>query len=292
MDYGIDYGSGAGGEGESAPPTSSKNASLPEPAQMSVKELKAELINLGVDFSDCYEKSELQAKLKQVQEKMRNLLTIDARTTAPASAVVIFLHGIGDTGHGWMGPIHTVSQRLPHVKFILPNAPILPVTLNQGKAMPAWYDVHGLTPESPEDEQGISISESFIGDLIKDEIGKIPPERIVLGGFSQGAAVVLNAGVRYPKKLGGVFVLSGWLPNPKSVTAASVSEANKDLPVFFAHGTADTVVLPQWGKDSHEKITTVLNKSKVRWNEYPGMTHQSTSLEMNDLAEWLLSVIP
>eukprot|EP01013_Petalomonas_cantuscygni_P024454 TRINITY_DN46091_c0_g1_i1.p1 TRINITY_DN46091_c0_g1~~TRINITY_DN46091_c0_g1_i1.p1 ORF type:complete len:310 (+),score=69.76 TRINITY_DN46091_c0_g1_i1:141-1070(+) len=308
MDYGAgpDYGWGAAADGAPAggappaggpppgaggpPPGGPPQAAIPDPQSMSVKELKAELMNLGVDFTDCYEKSELVARLTEVQEKQRNVLTIDARTTAEASAVVIFLHGLGDQAAPWLGPLQSVAQRLPHVRFVVPNAPMLHVQVNEGRAMPAWYDVIGLNAEAAEHEETINISEKFVAELVRDETKRgVKPERIVLGGFSQGGAAALNALVKHSTRLAGGFALSGWVPLRAQV-AANASPANHATPVRFFHGAKDTVVAPAWAEASAEALKPTHANTEIK--VYPELAHQSHAAEMSDLAEWLMKVIP
>ncbi|RHY30101.1 hypothetical protein DYB32_004611 [Aphanomyces invadans] len=124
------------------------------------------------------------------------------------------MHGLGDTAHGWADSILHIAQRLPHLKCVLPTAPTQPVTLNMGMAMPSWYDIRSLTDREGDPCSGIDASRERIENIIQAEIdGGISPSRIVLGGFSQGGAMSLYTGYQLDKALGGILVLSGYLPN-------------------------------------------------------------------------------
>ncbi|KAG6459471.1 hypothetical protein O3G_MSEX011403 [Manduca sexta] len=131
--------------------------------------------------------------------------------TARQTASLIFLHGLGDTGHGWASTI--ASIRGAHVKVICPTAATMPVTLNAGFRMPSWFDLRTLDATAPEDEEGILRATNLIHGLIGDEIKSgIPANRVLLGGFSQGGALAMHAALTYPERLAGVMSLSCWLP--------------------------------------------------------------------------------
>ncbi|KAJ1927906.1 hypothetical protein EC988_010201, partial [Linderina pennispora] len=142
------------------------------------------------------------------------LTSVVLKARAQHTASVIFLHGLGDSGHGWAPVAQILSRTLPHVKFILPNAPESPVTLNFGMSMPSWYDIRSLERVTKdEDEAGMRESMIKVNKIISDEVAAgISPERIVLGGFSQGGAMTLFTGLQSELKLGGLIVLSAYLP--------------------------------------------------------------------------------
>ncbi|XP_017328297.1 acyl-protein thioesterase 1 isoform X3 [Ictalurus punctatus] len=134
-----------------------------------------------------------------------------------ATAAVIFLHGLGDTGHGWADAMAAI--RTPYVKYICPHAPVMPVTLNMNMAMPSWFDIIGLGPDAVEDETGIKKAAESINALIDQEVKNgIPSHRIVLGGFSQGGALSLYTALKTHQKLAGVVALSCWLPLRNSLS--------------------------------------------------------------------------
>uniref|UniRef100_A0A8C0L6S0 palmitoyl-protein hydrolase n=1 Tax=Canis lupus dingo TaxID=286419 RepID=A0A8C0L6S0_CANLU len=154
-------------------------------------------------------------------------LLTDAATVSGAereTAAVIFLHGLGDTGHSWADALSTI--RLPHVKYICPHAPRIPVTLNMKMVMPSWFDLMGLSPDAPEDEAGIKKAAENIKALIEHEMKNgIPANRIVLGGFSQGGALSLYTALTCPHPLAGIVALSCWLPLHRAFPQVSVSMA-------------------------------------------------------------------
>ncbi|XP_063615538.1 acyl-protein thioesterase 1-like [Penaeus indicus] len=131
--------------------------------------------------------------------------------TAKHTATVIFLHGLGDTGHGWASAMAAIGS--PHIKFICPTAPVMPVTLNNGFRMPSWFDLKSLDVDGPEDSDGIKKARDGIHQLIEEEVkAGIPHERIMLGGFSQGGALALYSTFTHSRTLAGVIGLSCWLP--------------------------------------------------------------------------------
>jgi predicted esterase len=176
------------------------------------------------------------------------------------TATVIVCHGLGDSGAGWifLAEQFLEQKKLEQVKFIFPNAPSIPITLNGGMRMPGWYDITSLTSiDRSEDESGITQSKGYLHGLIRREIAAgIPSERIVIGGFSQGGAMSLIAGLTCPQTLGGVFGLSSYLLlRNKFKSMATVSgDANSKTPVFMGHGNADQVVQYQYGKMTAEQL--------------------------------------
>ena len=156
--------------------------------------------------------------------------------TAPnPTAAVIWLHGLGADGNDFAGLVPQLDlSGLPPIRFIFPHAPSIPVTLNNGYVMSAWYDILGTQLQRVEDAVGIRKSALDVEALIADQVAQgIPPSRIVLAGFSQGCAMVLHTGLRYPKTLAGIMALSGYLPLADTV-AAEKNPANQATPIFIA----------------------------------------------------------
>lgn len=153
---------------------------------------------------------------------------------------VIWLHGLGADGNDFVPVVHELA--LPHTRFILPHAPVLPVTVNNGYVMPAWYDIYSFQPDSPQDAKGIHASQQQIKALIANEVARgVPSERIMLAGFSQGGVIALHTALRYPSQLAGVLGLSTYLGLADSL-AAEKQAANQSIPMFLAHGTLDNVI--------------------------------------------------
>lgn len=206
------------------------------------------------------------------------------------NASVIWLHGLGADGYDFE-PVIEQLLRLPalsQVRFILPHAPDMPVTLNRGYVMPAWYDVYGTIPIVKEDESGIKASEEYIKQLINNEINRgIPNERIILAGFSQGGAIALHTALRYPVKLGGVLALSTYLPL-HSQLADEAHAANLKTPIFMAHGIYDDVISLEMSVISRNLLQS--RQYFVNWHEY-NMAHSLCSEEIEDIQNFLQQVL-
>lgn len=209
--------------------------------------------------------------------------------SAPApDAAVIWLHGLGADGHDFE-PI-VPELRLPpqlRVRFVFPHAPVRPVTINMGMPMRAWYDIL-QTGGGQEDEAGIRASQALVQALIEREKGRgIDPRRIVLAGFSQGGAIMLQTGLRYAERLAGILALSTYLPLAGKL-AAERSAANRGLPVFMAHGTHDPMIGIPRARESRAALETL--GYQVQWKEY-AMAHAVCGEEIADIAAWLLKLL-
>lgn len=176
----------------------------------------------------------------------KRLGAVHKAPTLPANAAVIWLHGLGADGYDFADVIPSLGLPADHrIRFIFPHAPLMSVTFNGGLSMPAWYDITGIDLTAKQDEVGIRQSEGAVGDLIRDlnEQG-IQSENIILIGFSQGGALALHTALRWPEPLGGVAVLSAYLPLEDKLSAEKVRK-NQDISIFIAHGLVDTLV-PYW----------------------------------------------
>ncbi len=210
--------------------------------------------------------------------------------TAPnPAAAVIWLHGLGADGNDFAALVPELDlSGCPAIRFIFPHAPSLPVTINGGYVMPAWYDIRGSDLLSQQDDVGIRASEQAIQALITNEVARgIATDQIVLAGFSQGCAMALHTGLRYPKKLAGIVALSGYLPLAETI-AAERAGANAGTPIFMAHGSQDTVVIPARGEASRNLLSSM--GYAVQWHSYP-MPHSVHPREINDIAAFLTQVL-
>jgi phospholipase/carboxylesterase len=216
--------------------------------------------------------------------------TIEVETGTKPTGAVIWMHGLGADGHDFEPIVPQLVQRGERaLRFVFPNAPVRPVTINGGYAMRAWYDISGLDRNSAQDEKGVRASDALVRDLIKRENGRgIATERIALAGFSQGGAMALYTGTRYPEKLAGIMALSCYMLLAKNFETER-SAANRATPIFMAHGRMDNVVHPQLGEDSRQ----LLEKTgyAVEWHTYP-MPHAVSPEEITDIAAWLKRVLP
>ncbi len=220
------------------------------------------------------------------------LETIELETRPNPTAAVIWMHGLGADGNDFVPIVNELElSGAPAIRFIFPHAPMMPVTINNGHVMRAWYDVSMgdlQTGAKRADETGVRQSQAQIGALISREADrKIPVKKIVLAGFSQGGAIALHSGLRYPEKLAGVMALSCYLPCADSF-ATEAAPANTQTPLFIAHGTQDPVVPYAMGKHSRDLL--LKSGYAVEWREYP-MPHSVCLEEVRDIGAWLTSVL-
>mgnify|MGYP003704473465 FL=1 len=220
------------------------------------------------------------------------LETIELETGPNPSAAVIWMHGLGADGNDFVPIVNELDlSGAPAIRFVFPHAPKIPVTINNGYVMRAWYDVsfgdlEGNTKRA--DEKGVRQSQAQIGELIAREHARnIPFKNIVLAGFSQGGAISLQTGLRYPETLAGVMALSSYLPCADSF-AAEAAPANSQTPVLIAHGTQDPVIPYAMGKASYDRLLAA--GYKVEWREYP-MPHSVCLEEVRDIGAWLTAVL-
>ena len=206
----------------------------------------------------------------------------------PTSAV-IWLHGLGADGNDFAAVVPQLQlSGCLAIRFIFPHAPIMPVTINGGYEMPAWYDIFGANLLSQQDAVGIKRSEHAIAALIDRELDRgILLQNVVLAGFSQGCAMALHTGLRYKQKLAGIVALSGYLPLANSL-AHERSQANANTPIFMAHGTHDPVVVMDRGEVS--KNTLIALGYSVQWRTY-AMAHSVHPEELADISKFLKEVL-
>jgi phospholipase/carboxylesterase len=206
---------------------------------------------------------------------------VEIETGPNPAATVIWLHGLGADGHDFE-PI-VPELRLPKpVRFVFPHAPVRPVTINQGMRMRAWYDIFQFGG-GPEDEAGVRASQKLVEELIANEQGR----KIILAGFSQGGAIVLQTALRHPERLAGVMALSTYLPLAGSVEKEA-SAASKALPIFMAHGRFDDIIPIDRAMRSRDFLTEL--GYKVAWHEYP-MPHSVCAEEVRDISDFLATIL-
>jgi phospholipase/carboxylesterase len=214
---------------------------------------------------------------------------IELQTGPNPRVSIVVLHGLGADGNDFV-PIAQELQlaALGDVRFVFPHAPTMPVTINGGMVMRAWYDIVGTDLVKREDEAGLRKSMALVETLLAAERERgIAPERTVLMGFSQGCALTLLTGLRHPHRLAGLVGLSGYLPLAAS-TADERSEANAKTPIFLAHGQYDGVVPIARAAASRELLLSL--GQPVEWHEYP-VQHSVSMDEIVDLNRWLLKVL-
>jgi len=217
------------------------------------------------------------------------LQTIELQPAEPATASIIVLHGLGADGTDFLS-LGDELRLWPvgPVRFVMPRAPVRPVTINGGYRMRAWYDILVTDLVRREDEAGLRESTTLVQQLIDREVARgVPSHRIVLAGFSQGCAVTLMAGVRHHQRLAGLAGLSGYLPLADT-TAAERHSANHGVPVFLGHGSRDGVVPMARGAAARDQLSGLGHP--VEWHDYP-MEHSVCAEEVAALNDWLLKVL-
>jgi predicted esterase len=216
------------------------------------------------------------------------LRTLIVQPLKQHKSTIFFLHGLGDSGAGWE-PVGRMLQPLfPNTKFVFPHAPSIPVTLNFNQTMPAWYDLYSLDKSvKKQDKEGILLSVSKIESLINQEIDLgIDSSQIILGGFSQGAAVSLITGLTTKINLGGIFGLSGYLPIFDSIPELY---NNTKGHWFQGHGNADEVVAFKWGFESYEALVKL--GLSVDFRAYQGLGHSCNDQEIKDLSDYFKRIL-
>jgi len=214
--------------------------------------------------------------------------------TVPAqkdhSATVIFLHGLGDTGRGWAPQMAEFAESLPHVKFVLPNAPVAPVTLNGGMRMTSWHDIKNLTTIDAEDFKGLAESRALVEAALQAEIAAgVPSHRILLGGFSQGAAMAVFTGFQFAKRLAGVICFSGYLPFNGDFGKA-LSAENKTTACLVCHGLSDMVVNPKAGAKVNETLSSL--GVPCTYRTYKNVAHSSCDAELVEALAFIKKCLP
>jgi phospholipase/carboxylesterase len=206
-----------------------------------------------------------------------------------AEAAVIWFHGLGADGSDFVPMVPELNLPADHgVRFIFPNAPIRPVTLNQGMQMRAWFDIQGLKVEDKQDSKGIQESVQLAAQFINEQkTTGIPYEKIIVAGFSQGGAIALHIGLSFEHKLGGIIGLSTYLPLADALFDNKTT-INKQIPIFMAHGTLDPLV-PMWLGESSKNLLEEHNYP-VAWHTYP-MMHSVCENEIDDIGKWMRKVL-
>ena len=218
-----------------------------------------------------------------------SLEVIEAQTGEQPVATVLILHGLGADGRDFVPVAEQLDlSSIGSIRFLFPNAPVIPVSINGGYQMPAWYDILGADITARQDEKGMRQTQDSLNQLIEREIERgIPARRIVIAGFSQGCAMALMTGLRFPERLAGIMGLSGYLPLAATL-ATERSPANADVPVFLAHGTRDGVVPLPRAIASRDALTAL--GYPVDWHSYE-MEHSVCAEEIADMHQWLLRVL-
>ena len=217
------------------------------------------------------------------------LEAIEIETTASPTASIVWMHGLGADGHDFVDVVPELSlPARPGVRFVFPHAPMRPVTINGGYVMRAWYDIRDDGGVRREDPAGVRASQKSIEALIEREKARgVPSRAIVLAGFSQGGAMALHTSLRQGERLAGVMALSCSLPLADAL-AAEAGPANRDVPIFMAHGTHDPMI--PMARAVRARETLVGLGYRVEWHEYR-MPHSVSPEEIRDISAWLATVL-
>ncbi|THU76585.1 Phospholipase/carboxylesterase [Dendrothele bispora CBS 962.96] len=226
---------------------------------------------------------------------------ITVPAAAKHTATIIFVHGLGDSGFGWQ-PVGEMFQRdksMQHIKWVLPHATMQPVTANGGMVMPSWFDIYSFTKRDKEDEEGMKKSVSLLRELVDAEIAAgIKPERIVFGGFSQGAVLTLLAGLTTDMPAAGFIALSGRVPLQDKFKSMILPEALSKT-FFWGHGEADPLMKYEFAtesitllKEAGVSVTGEVEGKGMTFKSYPGLEHSTDMGELRDLMTWIKKVIP
>ncbi|HEY4317807.1 MAG TPA: alpha/beta hydrolase [Herbaspirillum sp.] len=217
------------------------------------------------------------------------LATTEIETAPNPTASIIWMHGLGADSSDFVPLVPELDLAgCGAIRFVFPDAPVMPVTVNGGYRMRSWYDIIGFGLDRQEDEDGLRASQAAIERLVARELERgIRGERIVIAGFSQGSAMTLQTGLRHPQRLAGLLCLSGYLPL-RDLVAAERSAVNQDIPIFMAHGQADNVVPPDRAEQSRDMLQAL--GYKVQWHSYP-MAHSVCAEEVADISKWLQGVL-
>jgi len=219
------------------------------------------------------------------------LETVEIESGANPTAAIIWMHGLGADANDFVPIVKELDlSNCPAIRFVFPNAPQIPVTLNGGYIMRAWYDIAaaGTDINKREDEAGLRQSQQQIDALIaRENACGIATDKIILAGFSQGCAMALQTGLRHPQKLAGIMGLSGYIPLADKVEAERHA-ANQDAPIFLVHGASDPVIPIQRAQQSRDLLLSL--GYAIEWHDY-WMQHSVSPQEIVDIGNWLRKVL-
>jgi phospholipase/carboxylesterase len=217
---------------------------------------------------------------------------VELNPAGAAAGSVVWLHGLGADGHDFEPIVPELKlDGLLDLRFVFPHAPVREVTINNGIAMRAWYDILTLDRNGPQDEAGIRESAAMLEELIEREHRRgVPYERIVVAGFSQGGAIALHTALRFPHRLCGLLALSSWLPLATTLEHEVIGNddaQSRALPIMMAHGTFDPMLPLALGAEARRALEAA--GYSVQWHEYP-MAHAVCAAEIAEIRNWLLRI--
>jgi phospholipase/carboxylesterase len=215
------------------------------------------------------------------------LESVEIETGRNPERSIIWLHGLGADGNDFAPVVPELDLPEAPIRFVFPHAPMQAVTINAGMVMRAWYDISDAAIRR-EDERGVRASQMLLEALIEREKRRgTPAGRLVLAGFSQGGAIALQTGLRHPERLAGIMALSCYLPLAEKLASEAIP-ANRDVPIFMAHGSYDPIVALERATRSRDALVRL--GYPVEWHQY-GMPHSVCPEEIVDLSAWLQVVL-
>lgn len=218
---------------------------------------------------------------------------VSSRTKVPTASVII-VHGLGDSGDGWkfFSDLARRSSEFDHINFVFPNAPTIPITANAGYEMPGWFDIFQFgAPGGKKDVDGYLKSLDLVKSYIKEQIDLgVKPDRIIVGGFSQGAALALGALATLDFKIAGFLIFSGFMPVGEKIKSL-FNPKNLETPVFQVHGDADPIIHKEYADQTHEFFKE-LGYKNYNYNIYPNLPHSVANEELSQAFDFLRKTIP
>lgn len=228
-----------------------------------------------------------------------SVTSIRTHASSTAKAAIIFIHGLGDSGEGWLWFPQVIQQTglvksYNDINFVFPNAPTMPITVNGGMRMPAWFDIYEFgNPDAKQDVDGFVKSCNIVKELIKEQIEKhnVPAEKIIIGGFLQGAAISMATLALLDFKIGGLVALSGFSPVSKTVTELhDKSGPNFSTPVFQGHGDVDPIINIRFGQES-ARFFQSLGFTNWKFNQYAGVPHSTNNQELVEVIQFISKIL-
>ena len=251
---------------------------------------------MGMSHKECIEKSDLIQKIMLSFPKYFGP-TIVIEPSTKHTASLVFMHGLGGNPETWEPVLRRFSVALPHIRFILPTAPKIPLTLEGGTPTISWYDIYSFSSKSKEDRHGLLVSAIYIITILEREAQSLKGglSQVILGGFSQGAALSLFTYLAMEKPLSGIISLSGYLAGHSFVSdlrnelgmERSLSRNNKQTPIFMGHGTEDLVIPLHWNLESMKELVDVYQATGIRHKKYKGLGHEINEDESCDIFSFL-----
>ncbi|KAG2217798.1 hypothetical protein INT45_005628 [Circinella minor] len=221
------------------------------------------------------------------------LKSIVVEATEKHTGTVIWLHGLGDSGAGWLFFVEELAPLFPHIKWILPTAPLIKVEANGNALLPAWFNVPSFDKSAnlkKTDSKGMIHSSNLINQLIQTEIDSgTPSDKIILGGFSQGCVITLLTGYSTHHKLGGIIGCSGWLGVIEGIENIG-TETNKQTPFLICHGENDLIVKPKYGQATAKYLNKIGFKTEFKL--YPELGHGAGLQEIEDITSYIKDRLP